>query len=121
MTQIVGCGRTVAGGHVAYDIQWDHDPAGKVVRWVMEVGSPDASETVRLVHELVDGRPSEQYVEDVASGRRTPVDGDADQRDQEITVRFPLDVVGVAVEWPAWRAVLVVDGEEASSMVVPTG
>ena len=119
MTQIVGCGRTVAGGHVAYDIQWDEDPTGRVVQWVMEVSSADDTETVRLVHERVDGRPSDQYVEDVGSGRRTPVEPDADLRDEEVTVRFPLDVVGVAIEWPAWKGVLAIDGQDVSSMVVP--
>lgn len=119
MTQIVGCGRTVAGGHVAYDISWDEDPAGGAVGWAMEIGSPDDSETVRLVHELVDGGPSEQYAQDMGSGRRTSVEPDADLREHEITVRFPDDVVGVAAEWPTWKAVLTVDGVDVSSMVVP--
>lgn len=118
MTQIVGCGRTVAGHHVAYDIAWDEDPSGHRVQWVMEVGSTDATETVRLVHER-HGDTAEQYVEDVGSGRRTPVEPDADLREHDIIVRFPLDLVGVATEWPSWKAVLTVDGVEVSSMVVP--
>jgi hypothetical protein len=35
-------------------------------------------------------------------------------------VRFPAEVVGVAVEWPVWTTVLTIEGEDVSHMVVPT-
>ena len=116
MTEIRHCGRTVAGDFLAFDIQWEGDlPESASVAWSMVVTGPDGSETVRLVHER--GAREAQYVE-AATGRQD-VDVDADVDDGEITVRFPANVVGVAVEWPVWTAVITADGEELATCVVP--
>ena len=39
----------------------------------------------------------------------------------EVTARFPAEVVGVAVEWPLWTAVVSVDGQVVAEQVIPTG
>ncbi len=111
MVRIRECGRSVAGGYVAFDIQWEGDLAGpQSVLWAMEVTS-ETGETVRLGYQRSGAEPT-QFVDDDVTGRRSDVDPDADVGDDEITVRFPAAVVGVAVEWPVWRALLVVDGEQ---------
>ena len=112
MVSIVECGRTTAGDYVAFDIRWDGDVTqAHRVTWAMVVTSEDSSDELTLGYTRVDGRLTEQYVDDRASGRRQVVDEDADLRDDELTARFPGSVVGVAVEWPTWKAVLDVDGE----------
>ena len=111
------CGRTLAGDYVAFDIQWEGElPAARSVGWGMVVTGPDGQETVRLVHEQTAGT-STQYAE--AAAGRVELDPDADVDDGEITVRFPANVVGVAVEWPVWTAYVVADGQELSTCVVP--
>jgi hypothetical protein len=118
MVQILGCGRTVAGEVVAYDIQWEGDlSAYHAVLWAMEIC--DGDECVVLGHGRTDGAFTEQFVEDVSTGRRESLDEDADLGDGEITVRVPASVVGVAVEWPVWTAVIRADGEELARQVVP--
>ena len=117
MTEITGCGRTMAGKYIAFDIQWDGPLQGHSVTWSMVVSSEDGQGAVRLAYESTGGEVAAQYVADETSGRRTPVDRDADLRDQEITVRFPANVVGVAIEWPVWKAVLTVDGEDVASQI----
>jgi hypothetical protein len=118
MIDIRHCGRTVAGDFIAFDIKWEGAlPASSSVAWSMVLTGPDGTETIRLVHER--GEQPAQYVE--ASTGRQDVDPDADIDDSEITVRFPANIVGVAVEWPVWTAVMTVDGEEAASCVVPVG
>jgi hypothetical protein len=114
------CGRTVAGDVVGVDLHWDGPLAGRVVAWSMRVGSDDGSDELRLVHRR-DGERVEQFVEGLRTGRRDDVEPDADIRDDEIVMRFPADVVGTAVEWPVWTAVITVDGEDVASRVVPLG
>ena len=115
MTQIVECGRTVAGEIVAFDIQWDGGLSGEDVDWAARICSPE-DEEVRLVHRRAGGT-SEQYVEGPTG--RVDVDVDADVRDDDVIVRFPAPVVGVAVDWPTWIAVLTVDGEEVARQAIP--
>ena len=115
MTQIRECGRTVAGDLVAFDIQWDGDLEGDDVAWVALVCSVD-DEEVHLVHR-VKGGSAEQYVE--GERGRQDVDVDADVREDDVIVRFPASVVGVAVDWPTWVAVVAVDGEEVARQAIP--
>lgn len=117
MTKISHCGRTVTTALVAYDIRWEGDLSGSDVLWSMVVSSPDSDETVHLAYARSAGEFAGQYVE--ASTGRQPVAEDADVDDGEITVRFPANLVGVAVEWPVWTAVLTIDGEHVSQLVVP--
>ena len=37
-----------------------------------------------------------------------------------MTARYPAEVVGVAVDWPVWKALLVVDGIAVSEQLIPT-
>ena len=111
------CGRTAAGDFVAFDIQWDGPlPSARSLAWRMVVTAPDGKETVRLTLQQVEGRAT-QHVE--ATSGRMELDADAEIDDGEVTVRFPANVVGVAVEWPVWTAVLEADGEELATCVVP--
>jgi hypothetical protein len=116
MVSIAHAGRTTTGDLVAFDVRWEGSLTGSAVVWSMVV-SGGASE-VRLCHERA-GETVGQYVVDGASGRRRDVDVDADLHDDEITVRFPADAVGVAVEWPVWVAVVTVDGQEVARQAVP--
>jgi len=117
--EIKHCGRTVAGDYVAFDIQWEGAlPEAGSTSWGMIVTGPDGVETVRLSHERA-GDQTAQFV-GAASGQ-VDVDPDADLDDGEITVRFPANVVGVAVEWPVWTAVIAADGRELATCVVPVG
>jgi hypothetical protein len=118
MTEITECGRTMAGEFVAFDIQWDGDLEGQSVTWSMVISSQDGKGVVRLGYENLEGDFAAQYVADESSQRRTEVDRNADLRDHEITVRFPANIVGVAVEWPVWTALLTVDGQDVASQVV---
>jgi hypothetical protein len=115
MVQIRECGRTVAGTLVAFDIQWDGDLAGDDDAWSAVICSPE-NEEVCLVHR-VSGGTAEQYAEGTAG--RQDVDVDADLRDDDVIVRFPASVVGVATEWPTWVAVVTVDGEEVAREAIP--
>lgn len=117
MTEIRECGRTVGGGTVAVDVSWDGALAGGRVAWVVSIASQDNRERVRLVHERADGDFVAQYVE--SGGRRQEVPEDADVAEDHLTARFPADVVGVAVEWPVWKAALTVDGEPVAESVMP--
>jgi hypothetical protein len=45
------------------------------------------------------------------------LDPDAEVGSAGITARFPTNVVGVAVEWPVWRAVITVDGADVAEQV----
>jgi hypothetical protein len=119
MTKILGCGRTVSGDVVAFDIQWEGDLGGGRIAWSVLVTSDDGEGRVRLAHERADGSFAGQYVADEVSGRRRPVEEDADVSAGEVTARFPANVVGVAVDWPVWQAVVEVDGEEVATHVVP--
>lgn len=119
MLEIIDGGRTLAGGFVAFDIQWDGEATGSgTATWSVAITEGEGSETVHLVYERRDGDFVAQYVDDTSTGRRRDVDEDADLRDHEITVRFPADVVGVAVEWPVWKASMTVPGEETATAVV---
>ena len=115
MTQISGCGRTVAGDIVAFDIAWEGELASDDVAWSAQISSPEGEELV-LVHRLASGS-AEQYVEG-ESGRQD-VDVDADVRDDDVIVRFPSSVVGAAADWPTWMAVLTVDGEDVAREAIP--
>lgn len=110
------CGRTIAGAFVAWDVRWHGElPEDVDVQWSMVVANGE--EEIRLVH----GRRTdriEQYV--VGAAGRDDVEPDADLSEGEITVRFPADLVGAAVEWPVWTAVLTVAGEDVSRQVVST-
>jgi hypothetical protein len=121
MTEIRHCGRTVSGDVVGIDICWDGslEPQQSVL-WSMLVSSEDGADEIHLGH-LRSGEQSEQFVDDLSSGRRESVEPDADVSDDEIVMRFPANVVGVAVHWPVWRAVITVDGREAAARVVPLG
>ena len=115
MVSIVDCGRTMAGEVVAFDIKWDGDlPSDGSVVWSMLVTSQDGEEQVCLGYERVGGEFASQFVGAAAADRREEVAEDADFRESEITVRFPANVVGVAIEWPVWQAVLIVDGEQVA-------
>ena len=114
MVQISGCGRTVGGGLVAFDIRWEGEIAPEApVLWAMEVS--DGDESVQLGHQRSGGEFVTQFVDAPESGRREEVSEDADLEDGGITVRFPAEVVGVALEWPVWRAIIAVDGAEVAS------
>jgi hypothetical protein len=122
MPEIVECGRTIAGDYVAFDIQWVGElPAGVSVLWEMVVTSDGDSESVRLGHQLDAAGEATQFVDAETTGRRVEVPADATLGEHEITVRFHSEVVGVAVEWPVWRAVLVVDGRQVSAKVANVG
>lgn len=113
---IHNCGRTISGGFVAFDMRWEGEvPADGDVQWSARVS--EGQEEVRLVHARSAGI-AEQYI--LGGAGRHDVDPDADLEDDEITVRFPAEVVGVAVEWPVWTTVITIDGEDVTHMVVPT-
>ena len=114
--EITECGRTLGGGLVVFDVRWEGEPTGETV-WAVRITSADRAETVELGYAR--GHAGEQqYV--AADGRRQPVETDVDVREGEITARFPEEVVGVAIEWPTWTAVLSVDGEVVAEHAVPT-
>ncbi len=113
------CGRTIAASVVAFDLKWAGDlPAGREVTWAVRVVSGDGESQVELGHRRSAGRTS-QYALDLASGRSQEVGVDADLQADEITVRFPSDVVGVAADWPTWKAVIEIDGCDVTSLAVP--
>lgn len=110
-------GRTVSGGFVAFDIRWEGElPPGADVQWAMVVS--EGTEEVVLVHDRR-GDEAAQYV--VGRAGRDDVPTDADVSEHEITARFPSEVVGVAVEWPVWTAVITVGGEDVDRQVVQVG
>jgi hypothetical protein len=112
---IDSCGRTIAASVVAFDIVWSGElPADREVTWAVRVTSDDAASQLELGHRR-DGSSVVQYARDLGTGRVQQLDADADVEDGEVTVRFPADVVGVAVEWPTWQAVLEVDGEDVAT------
>src|SRR4051794_34410349 len=117
MLDITDSGRTLAGDFVAFDIRWEGESSATAT-WSVSVSEGEGSETVHLVYERRDGDFVAQYVDDTSTGRRRDVDEDADLRDHEITVRFPADMVGVAVEWPVWKASVAVPGERTATAVV---
>ena len=119
MVAIQHAGHTVTPELVAFDVRWEGDLGGSTVVWSMVVSGSGAAE-VRLCHERSAGgsAPAAQYVVDRETGRRRDVEPDADVDDGEVTVRFPADVVGVAVEWPVWTAVVTVDGRDVASQLV---
>jgi hypothetical protein len=119
MVQILGCGRTVGGGVVAIDIRWDGDlPATEPVLWSMEISNGE--ESVLLGHQRNSGAFVTQFVDASSTGRREEVSEDAELGDGEMTVRFPAELVGVAVEWPMWKAVIAVNGAEVASEICAT-
>jgi hypothetical protein len=119
--EITHCGRTLTGDVVGIDIQWDGRlDARQSVIWSMFVSSEDGADEIHLGH-LRAGDSVEQFVDDQGSGRRESVQPDADVSDHEIVIRFPANVVGVAVEWPVWKAVIAVDGQDITTRVVPQG
>jgi hypothetical protein len=114
MVQIVECGRTVGGGLVAFDIRWEGEvPDTGPALWSMEISNGE--ESVLLGHQRSGGGAVTQFVDASSTGRREEVPEDADRGDGAITVRFPADVVGVAVEWPVWKAIIAVEGAEVAS------
>ena len=117
MVSIANAGRTIAGDLVAFDVRWEGSLPGASVVWSMVVS--DGASEVRLCHERAGDEAVGQYVVDAASGRRRDVGVDADLQEDEITVRFPADAVGVAVEWPVWVAVVTVDGQDVAQQAVP--
>jgi hypothetical protein len=118
--EIRHCGRTIAGDLVGIDIQWRGELASDgSVLWSMHVTSEDGADEIRLAYG-VSGGTAQQFVDDLSTGRRQPVEPDADLDDGEIVIRFPASVVGVAVEWPVWRAVITVDDQDVATRVVPT-
>jgi hypothetical protein len=117
MVSIQRAGRTITGDLVAFDVRWEGPLEGSRVAWSMVVS--DGSSEVRLCHEQTGEKAAGQYVVDGVSGRRQEVAVDADLHGEEITVRFPADAVGVAVEWPMWVAVVTVDGRDVAHQAVP--
>ena len=117
--EITECGRTVAGDVVAFTIEWDGEPEGEMV-WAVRVTSPDRSESVELGCSLGPGDDGADRQWVASQGRRQDVEVDADLADGEVTARFPAEVVGVAVEWPVWTAVVSVDGRVVAEQVIPT-
>jgi hypothetical protein len=117
--EITECGRTIAGDVVAFTIEWDGEPSGEA-EWAVRVTSADRSETVELGCSLGEagGSADRQWV--VGDTGRQDVEVDADLGEGEITARFPAEVVGVAVEWPLWTAVVSVGGEVVAEHVIPT-
>lgn len=119
MVQITHCGRTITGNLVAFDIRWEGALGGATVLWSAMLTSEDGHERLQLGHErAADGTFRSQFVFYGASATQQDVPEDADLRDGEITLRFPADIVGVAVEWPVWKAVITVDGEDVDSKVL---
>ncbi len=123
MAKIQECGRSIGGGTVAVDIEWQGELSGSSIAWVVTISSSDGSEHVRLVHERSgdgssDAAEGVQYVE--RDGSRHEVGDDADVHDDHITARFPLDTVGVAADWPVWKAALHSDGSPVDEAVIPT-
>ncbi|QIK66693.1 hypothetical protein G7072_10390 [Nocardioides sp. HDW12B] len=114
------CGRTVGGGIVVFDITWDGTLAGTTVAWVVTIDDEEGSERVVLCHERTGGPDgtARQFV--AADGRQQDVRTDATVEDDHVTARFPAEIVGVAAEWPVWKALLVVDGAAISEQVIPT-
>ena len=113
------CGRTIAASVVAYDIQWTGDlPDDREVTWAVRVASDDGGSRVELGYRRAGARAS-QYAQDLTTGRIQEVAVDADLHGDAITVRFPADVVGFAVEWPTWQAVIEVDGRDVTLLAVP--
>jgi hypothetical protein len=113
------CGRTTAATVVAFDIRWSGDlPRDGEVTWAVRVATADGNGRVELGHRR-SGSGMSQYALDLTTGRRQDVGPDADVQDGEVTVRFPADVVGLAVEWPIWQAVIAVGGEDVASLAVP--
>lgn len=121
MTEISHCGRTISGDTVGIDISWEGALAPQQsVLWSIFVSSDDGTDEIHLGH-IRSGDAAEQFVDDLGSGRRHPVDPDADVSDDEIIVRFPTSVVGVAVDWPVWKAVITVDGQDVATRVISLG
>ena len=113
------CGRTIAASVVAFDVRWTGAlPEGHDVTWAVRVTSDDGASQVELGHRRT-GQVVAQYVRDLTTGRTQEVGADADLDADGITVRFPAEVVGQAVEWPTWQAVIGVDGVEVTSLAVP--
>jgi hypothetical protein len=119
MVQISHCGRTIAGEFVAFDIRWEGAITGSTVLWSVLISTDDGRERLQLGHERAgDGSFRSQFAFSGNSAEKQELGEDADLRDGELTVRFPASVVGVAVEWPVWRAVITVDGEDLDSQVI---
>src|SRR3954462_4615041 len=119
MLEIPNSGRTPGGGVAAFTIRWGGSPPGpETPTWSVAFGGGGGSEGVRLVYECRDGDFAAQYVDETSTGRRRDVDENADLRDHQITVRFPADLVGVAVQWPVWKASVAVPGEDTATAVV---
>ena len=113
------CGRTIAASVVAFDIQWTGElPEDREVTWAVRVADPRGDSQVELGLRRV-GRQVSQYARDLSTGLTQEVRPDADLDGAEITVRFPTDVVGTAVEWPTWQAVIEVEGEDLTALTVP--
>ena len=119
MTRIRECGRSIGGGTVVFDIEWEGELGAGDQAFMVSITSSDGREQVRLVHARPGGgAPPSQYVE--ADAGRQEVDVDADLADDHLTARFPAEVVGVAVEWPVWQAALMLDGSPVAEAVIPT-
>ena len=112
------CGRTIAASVVAFDIRWSGVlPEDAELTWAVRVTSADGGSRLELAH----GRRAgglEQYARDLATDQAQAVGPDADLDGDGITVRFPVDVVGVAIEWPTWQAVLTVDGQDVATCAI---
>lgn len=121
MPHIRECGRTVGGDVVAFHLAWDGELHGRTHGWSVVITSEQGDDAVVLAHEREGGGFAAQYVLGQRTGRRDDVAEDADVDADELTARFPADVVGVAVEWPVWKAELSIDGTVVSSQVIPTG
>lgn len=120
MVRIEHSGRTVAADVVAFGVVWSGElPEGSQVAFVAVVTSDSGEEVVELCYEPPTGGAEAQYVVDRATGRRRDVDPDVTDSDGEVTVRFSAEVVGVAVDWPLWQAVIRAGGEEIARKAMP--
>jgi hypothetical protein len=92
---------------------WSRSTSGGRATSRLEISNGE--ESVLLGHQRSGGEVAAQFVDAASTGRRQDVPADADLGDGGITVRFPADIVGVALEWPVWKALIVVDGVEVAS------
>ena len=118
--EITGCGRTIAADVVAFTVQWSGEPPlHRTVTWAARVTGPDGREAVELGYQRA-GDEEQQYVADLLTGRRQELALDAEAEAGALTARFPASIVGVAVEWPTWHAVIAVDGNQLAAQVITT-
>ena len=120
VVEITGCGRTIAADVVAFTVRWSGEPpSSRTVTWAARVTGPDGREAVELGYQR-SATEEHQYVADLLTGKRQELAPDLEMDAGELTARFPASVVGVAVEWPTWHAVIAVDGNRLATRAITT-